>query len=447
MYQTHNPNTPEPSSHTAALVTTGVLAVLGFALPVLVGERLVFLNLEVFKSGSPAPGFLKVLLLYPLLAGVFTLVVAAVARGLARAVTLLGLGVLSVTLQIVGTSEFSEIMLPTARFPGETRTTLLVMLLGFAGWSMLHAGAQVSGTAPSGRLPKVVAGIGGGIFLLHLLLPVLPPEAGSLLLVAPVKALFLGGTDGLFTGMIAIVLLSLALNLTAAILGCILAGTGPRSRGMSRTAAILARIGIFLLLLSPAVIAAAAPDVGVTERVASLTLLAKMLCWNIGIYALLPLALADLLSTLAPAPSAARPACPVHTPRPYTGQGYPPGYGEIPAGWPEVPAPPPPGGPHPPVPGAWANYPPHPGGAYPAPPPPARPGWPPPAGHPAHPPHPAQPPGPVPGSHPYPPPQGPGRFPAQAPPRQDPRVAELQSLFARGLITREEYNRRLRDLH
>ncbi|MBP7866491.1 MAG: hypothetical protein KA419_11115 [Acidobacteria bacterium] len=433
MQQTQTPDYPERSSFTAALVTAGVLAVLGFALPVLVGERLIFLNLEVFKSGSPVPGILKVLLLYPLLAGIFTIVVGAVARGVARAVTLLGLGLLTVALQIVGASEFSNALMPgVARLPGDAQATLLVMLLGFAGWSMLYAGSLVASLAPSGRLPKVIAGIGGGIFLLHLLLPVLPSEAGSLLLVTPVKALFRGGADGLLAGVMAIVLLSMALNVTASVLGCVLAGTGPRSLGLSRTAAILARIGIFLLLLFPAVIAAVAPGINTTERIATLTLVAKMLCWNIGIYAILPLALADLLSTVALAPSRARPTYPGYSPPPYTRRGYPPGYGEIPAGWPEVQAPPPAGGPHPPMPGAWANYAPTPGGAHPAAPP-------------VRPPHPAPPHGPVPGGYPYPP-QGQGPFPAQAPPPQDPRVVELNRLLSRGMITLEEYHRRLRAL-
>lgn len=446
MHQPYPSDPPRPSGYTAALVTTGILALLGFTLPILVGERLVFLNVEAFRNEAPIPGFIKFLFLYPLLAGIFIIVVSTAARGLSRGITLLGLGLLTLALQIAGASEFSNVMAPAVlKFPGNAQFLILAILTGFAGWSMLYAGALVSSISPSSRLPKVIAGVGGGVFLLHLLLPVLPTEAGSLLIVTPIKALARGGIEGPALGMFVIVLLSMVFNLTASVMGCVLAGTGPQSRGLSRTTGILARIGIFCLLLFPLVVTAVAPNMHPTERLYTAVLIAKLLCWNIGIFAVLPFGLADLLLSIVTVSSSRRPPCPEPARPPFTGQGYPPGYGEIPVTWPEHPAPPPPRGTYTPVPGAWANYPPAPGGGHPASPPPARPGWPSPAGQPAHPPHPAPRPGPVPGGYPYPP-QGQGPIPAQAPPPQDPRVAELQNLFARGLITREEYNRRLREL-
>ncbi len=426
MYPVPQPSAP-PARGAAPAVSVGILAVIGFALPVLAGRELVFPSLLPFTSeGRMFTVEMILLLMYPLIAGIATIVAAAVARGRLRGGILVGLGLLTVVVNLTGANvlpQFSQML--AQGVSDSARTAALTVLLGFAGWSLLWAGAGVVAGREWDRLPKILAAVGGALFVLHLLLPILPSQAGATLLGFPFKLLTAEAVPPEAKGLGALILLSMVLNVIGSVVGFCLAGSRTGT-GLAKGIRVLAVCGVVLLLLTP--LYALLLAVGSSSETLAPALLAyvKFLCTGIGLFAVIPLGLADLLGAgTSPAAFAAGAG-----PAPY-GPGYGAPYGAPPP-HPGYPACPPQGypGQAQPAPRAYPGYPP------PAQPPqgPGAPyGWPsPPAGQPR-------------GGQPQP--AAPGTWPAPpagaCPP--DPRLAEAYRLLMAGAITREEYERRWRE--
>ena len=415
-----------PSRGATPAVFVGVLALVGFGLPILAGRELVFPALAPFTAEGRMLTFGMVLLLmYPLAAGIATIVAAAATKGRARGGILLGLGLLTVVVNLSGANvlpQFSQMMAQGVE--DSARAAVFTVLLGFAGWSLLWAGAGAVAGQEWNRLPKVMSAVGGALFVGHLLLPVLPSQAGATLLGFPFKLLTSQAAPAEAKGFGAIILLSMILNVIGCVLGFCLAGSRTGA-GLAKGIRVLSACGVALLLLTPLYVFLMAVG-GNSEALApALLAYAKFLCLGVGLFAVIPLGLTDLLGAGA-APAAGAPRV---GPAPY-GPGYGAPYGAQPP-WPGYPAYPPQGQPP-------QGYP-----VQRAPMPPGYPGYPPPAQPPGRPG--AQPAWPAPpsGQHQggYPPA---GRPPAGAYP-PDPRVAEAYRLLMTGAISREEYERRLRE--
>jgi hypothetical protein len=278
------------------LILLGVVILIGFFMPIAVEAgwretRLVFLNFLVLQGG--APGEIVLFCLYPLIAGAIVILLAMTAKGAGRSVTLLGLGILSVvlllTLEGARGRGFVGRLLEDA--PVSASASLLIGLLAAVG---LFVGSRARHYRPASQAAAVIGIIGGILCLLNLVLPVLPPEAGSILLLAPFKLLEFSGAA--FVGLGVLAMMGC---LVAASVLCIVNVKPRRNSQMLAQVAFLLQVsgyavyGFFMLV---GIMGAG----GSRGQGTALLLLIKMGCWIVGLLLLIPVGLTDLVVNLTP---------------------------------------------------------------------------------------------------------------------------------------------------
>jgi hypothetical protein len=123
---------------------------------------------------------------------------------------------------------------PIARLPG-IMVAIVLAALALVG---VFAGLRIQRVDPLSNLGRLLAGIAASVYLLVQVLPVLPPEAGSVLLALPFKLM-----EGPVFVAVWLLLMMAALS-TVAVLACVTFGTNPRTNSR------LARAGILILLIT-----------------------------------------------------------------------------------------------------------------------------------------------------------------------------------------------------
>jgi hypothetical protein len=297
----------------APLVWTGIVLLLAFVLPIFeVGPgdagQLKFPNLDASERSDAL--FAWFAAIYPALAGV-TILLLAPARGPGR-----GIGVLVVAL-IPLVWAMVELVGAMDDWPfGLLRTQAValmvgaLLLIGTFGWMGLLVGAWVLRYEARARLGKVLAAVGGALYILAWLVPVVNFGSGSATWPAVVLIESATISDLPVVGRIAILLLvaQAAAMLAAGIKSIVYTGRPRDPRGLANwvfwtaiLAAVTCALGLGLMLGS---FYAAFADFG-SDDTTEHALMVGMYALKFGAYALgllLPLAvgLTDLLVALTP---------------------------------------------------------------------------------------------------------------------------------------------------
>jgi hypothetical protein len=315
------PTAHEPSedARRRGMIWLGVVVLIGFLMPLILvtwrETKVVFLNFEVFGRDE-VPAGIKLFCLYPGIAGVVVILLAALSRGVARSAVVAGLGVLFVLLLVVLEDEkgmgFFQGFFGEA--PAGASASLLLFLLAFLG---LFIGSRARCHRPASQVAAIIGIVGGILYGVNLLLPVLPEEAGTLQLIAPFKMIEHGRESGAV--IMAVGLLGMMACLISSSVLCILnIAHRPNAQGIAQKAFLLLVLAFVVLggavLVSWVVAVSESSRPGRGDRVgAELVNLAKMVCWLAGMLLLIPVGLTDLLVNLTPpgpAPAGHGPATP-----------------------------------------------------------------------------------------------------------------------------------------
>jgi hypothetical protein len=203
-----------------------VFLVLGGLLPVFVQERrmvgsgwgmaprrvestvrVTFPNFEVLGQ-KKAPGVVKFLALYPVLAGVAAILLVKLTRGYARALSLIGITAVLMIVALFALKEVRLVMMSAAAWAG------VLDILALVG---LFVGLRVQRERPLSQFGRLLAGICGSVYLLLLVLPLLPEAMGTIPLLVPFK--LLEAKESAPVGGFQLVIM-LAL-IAAAVMGCV----------------------------------------------------------------------------------------------------------------------------------------------------------------------------------------------------------------------------------
>jgi hypothetical protein len=175
---------------------------------------------------------MKLLALLPLLAGVAMILLSTLTRAYALAAGMLAVyGVCLILNLACGAAG----MLWGAEGPAVGGFLALFAVIG------LYTGLRVQRADPVGYFGRMMAGISGSLFLLVLVLPILPPQAGSVPLVLPFIMMFHGAAT---LGMGLFLLLLMGALGTVAVFGCVTFGANARRNST------LAKVGIPLLRIT-----------------------------------------------------------------------------------------------------------------------------------------------------------------------------------------------------
>jgi hypothetical protein len=304
------------------LIWLGVVILIGFLMPVLevhgwrrVEVRVNFMNFEVLGE-ERAPALAKIMCLYPGIAGVAVILLASLARGPGRSGALIGLGALPIIILLAS----EEARRSLAEIPAEAGGVIVLALLGVLAFIGLFAGSRARSYRPASQAAAVIGIVGGITYLVTLVVPALPPEAGSIQLIALFK---------LFESKFAVIMALGAL----AQMGCLIAASiicivNVRPRHDSESLAGSA----FTLLVTGSIVAGSAyflntlivmfqagREVPAEALAAMLLAVVKFGCWILGLFLLLPMGVTDLVVNLTPAGPAAPPSAgygPASLPRP-----------------------------------------------------------------------------------------------------------------------------------
>jgi len=288
-------------------VLLGLVILAGFFLPVLVGRgdqaKPVVPNILLLGE-ERVPGIVKFILLYPGLAGISVIVLALATRGIGRAITLVVLGVIPFVVMLASADVrgVSGAMLSVA--PSSITAAMVLGLLAFLG---LFVGSRARCFRPASLTAAIIGALGGGLYLVNLLLPLYPSAMGSIALLRPLKLMELGD-QALVVGLIT--LGAMACMIAASILCIVNVVQGTRAQRLAHIAFRLFLTAIVLLVGAELV-----PTfwrIGQVEGVqvvASLLSSVKGLLWLGGLFLLIPVGITDLVVSLGPVPApVARPA-------------------------------------------------------------------------------------------------------------------------------------------
>ncbi len=295
------PASGERDAQQLGFIWLGAVLLIAFFLPVY-RDRFLMLNILMFTEEG-APALIKLLAIYPVLAGIATLALARTVKGINRSLPILAMGLLVLILFYLS---------PEIRHEagGATGSPLgiggLIILLGMVG---TFAGSRARCLRPASKIAATVGAVGGGLYLLALVLPTQPKEFGTVAVAGPFRVLF--GTE-LGGGFLRIVIGLLSLGgmglMIAASILCLM-NTSPR-KGAHARAAMAVRLWIWSLVLLvvaslvPLVEAVSSGDVSARELFSELSFIIKMDLHVFGLFFLILLGAAGLIADL-PEPQAA----------------------------------------------------------------------------------------------------------------------------------------------
>ncbi|MCG3181361.1 MAG: hypothetical protein BIFFINMI_03748 [Phycisphaerae bacterium] len=151
--------------------------------------ELQFINFSVMEHAEHAPLMLKVVLLYPLLAGLGLIVLALGVRRMAGAIAILLIPAIYVGLLMAGSVDSAEahrsaMSSPTGELDAMAQGKAALWALGLvAGWGLLFAGCRARYFRPT-SWPAWLSGLCGAILVLGLmLLPAGPTQKTGALLI------------------------------------------------------------------------------------------------------------------------------------------------------------------------------------------------------------------------------------------------------------------------
>ncbi len=295
-------------------VVLGIMLLLGFLLPVVVMRpnygsssslRVEFINFTGLAEPD-VPVVLKIMLIYPALAGIAVLCVGLAVRGIGRGIPMMCIGMMPLLI-LMGADEVQEIF---RSLPQEFIGTGVAVVIALLGWLGLFAGGVALRYQKTYRAAAITAGVGGGLYLLHLLIPVTSELRGhtTIPLIQPFMLLSdLSNSRGHIQGSALFFIL-----FQIAQMGCMIAASIVALR-FTFIADLRGRAtGLSFLLLLGALACGALSVLGAlfglfseasraAEAIPTLfTALLKMGCWIGGLMFLVPFGLADLLLAVHP---------------------------------------------------------------------------------------------------------------------------------------------------
>jgi len=346
------PAYPPADRRTANIIVLGAILLAAFACPVLAPNysntagmwvEPYFLNVEGLGE-SMVPGVVKFHLVYPAIAGLALIILAPLLRNFIRSVCILVLGLIPVIVAMAS-SDVRYLLRGTSwGFAGTPwGASMVLACLAFVG---LYTGARARWYRPGSLAAYIAGAVGGGLYLVQLILPVLPEEMGTLPIVCMVKMLKVEKVLILAFGSI----VQTACFVAAAII-CLAnyPRKTPSVRGTASAAFTLLTVGIVVFLVSIAgnALYAIGSRPGKMEAweigVMSVSLVKIWLWWG-GLLLLIPFGATDLIVWLSrptdfpqPMPAVMPPG--MMMPVPIPAAMYPPPM--PPGAMPPVPMPPP----------------------------------------------------------------------------------------------------------
>jgi len=296
---------PSEGARKRNIIWLGIVILLGFLLPAIVPAwqevKVVFPNVLVLGE-EQVPIGVKLFCLYPGIAGVAVILLAALLRGIARSIVLLGLGALFIVLLLVleGEGGRGAVGGPIGALVASPGAMVVIEHLAFLG---LFVGSRARCFRPASLAAAIIGTVGGGLYLVSLVLPLLPPEAGSIELIRPFRALENKDTVIPALGMVTM-------------MGCLMAAStlcivnvrrNSYAEGLARKAfelLVVAYVSLFAAGMAEAAKRLVSqPGVRGELVLAALLETIKSLCWIVGPLLLIPVGLTDLLVNLLPPPA------------------------------------------------------------------------------------------------------------------------------------------------
>ena len=201
----------------------GIVLAVSFFLPILVPKpgwesvdyKLYFPHIQ--GLWWPLPGSLRFLLFYPLPAGIAMILLAIYARGYIRPLGILGIALLPLIVSLGSDSGFtSDALVADSNIPAEDMQGTSIPFVAMFSLIGLFIGLRIQRGKPESAFGRVFAAICGGLFLLLLIIPSLPRQLGTMLIVTPFKLMEIVNP---LTG-IGVLMLLVALA-GVAVIGCI----------------------------------------------------------------------------------------------------------------------------------------------------------------------------------------------------------------------------------
>jgi len=276
----------------------GIILLLGFLLPVLSprtfegGVRTTFLNFEILGESS-APGLARFMFLYPGLAGIAVIILAAY-RGAARSVGLICVGILPLVVLALD-PDVQEAASVLSSFPGAR--SIWAAVFSLAGCGGILAGIRALHYRPGSRPAAVIGAVGGGLYLVSLFLPVLPKEMGRIAFLVSFKVFGQPSSIPLGLGMLG----QMVCLMLASVICLMTLARMPAARELADGAfkfviwsAVVYLLGVILQTLFTM-------DGPASHFLCFLSVMVKVTFWVVGLFLLLPVGLADLIVNLTPA--------------------------------------------------------------------------------------------------------------------------------------------------
>lgn len=290
------------------LLVLGALLLIAFFMPIFDGVNVVMPNpIELLKQAGVA-FIIKVLTVYPLIAGVAVIVLAFALKGLARTLAVIALGLFPIVTFYLSNDARSLI--------GQSGdiTLLIGGALAAAGMALILAGSRARRYRPSSLLGAVVGAVGGAVYVIAMVLPILPKEFGRVPIVAPVVLIIGAGSSAEPVVTIALGCLDLLAKIFLLVAAAVcLANAAPRPVPGIRTRVatrlwIWSVIVLFLLALVPAgadtytaLNSGTAIGQALLELVVpQVSLLVKVALAALALFMLVPVGLTHLIVRLSP---------------------------------------------------------------------------------------------------------------------------------------------------
>jgi hypothetical protein len=311
-------------------ITLGILLLVGFAMPIVTvpctprasagypflpyslgpstGDtsfKTEFLNFTGLTE-TGVPDVLKVMLLYPFLAGIAMIVLGTAVRGMGRSIPVMVLGVLPILILLTA----EDVRRGLEKLPSELVGTGAASILAIVGWTGVFAGGLALRYQKTNRAAAITASVGGGLYLLYLLMPVTSgfSRDTTIPLLQPFQ-LFSQTHDREIPVSLALLGLCLIAQMGIMIAASMMAlrYTFARNLRDKFTGSVFTLVwwimvvgGVMVLIVISKALAEV-PSAILGEVVMPVfIILVKMGCWVGGLVFLLPIGLADLLLALNP---------------------------------------------------------------------------------------------------------------------------------------------------
>jgi hypothetical protein len=298
-------------------VVLGILLLLGFLLPIVYSrynfgsgssQSVEFINFT--GLGEPdVPVVIKIMLLYPALAGIAVLCVGLAVRGIGRGIPMMCIGMLPMLI-LMGDQDVRFLF---RSLPQELIGTGVAVIFALLGWLGLFAGGLALRYQNTYRAAAITAGVGGGLYLLHLLIPVTTSEFRGRMTIPLIQPFLLlaelskarGSGAASLVLFVVFQIAQMGLLIAASIVALRFTFISDLRHRATRLTFMLvlgalacAVLGILVVLFASLSNASSREVAEVVPTI--LTTLLKMGCWIGGLMFLVPFGLADLLLAVNP---------------------------------------------------------------------------------------------------------------------------------------------------